>query len=81
MLDTDLYQRMLGLEEPWFVNKVNLLVTESRMDIIPFGNQSKAPAGLPGFQQYPFICDVAFDPAEWCGAISLYRWPSCCFQR
>lgn len=28
----------------------------------PFGNQPKAPAGLPGFQQYPFIRDVAFDP-------------------
>jgi len=28
----------------------------------PFGNQPKAPAGLPGFQRYPFIRDVAFDP-------------------
>ena len=28
----------------------------------PFGNQPKAPAGLPGFQRHPFIRDVAFDP-------------------
>jgi len=28
----------------------------------PCGNQPKAPVGLPGFQQHPFIRDVAFDP-------------------
>jgi hypothetical protein len=28
----------------------------------PFGDQPKAPAGLPGFHRYPFIRDVAFDP-------------------
>ena len=32
------------------------------LSVTPFGNQPKAPAGLPGFQRYPFIRDVAFDP-------------------
>jgi len=33
MRDTDLYQRILGLEEPWFVKKVDLQVGKSRVDI------------------------------------------------
>ena len=40
------------------------LGTRLRLSLVdtPFGNQPKAPAGLPGFQRYPFIRDVAFDP-------------------
>jgi hypothetical protein len=30
MQDTDLYQRILGLEKPWFVKSVDLQVAESR---------------------------------------------------
>jgi len=33
MWDTDLYQRILGLEKPWFVKSVDLQVAESRVDI------------------------------------------------
>jgi hypothetical protein len=33
MRDTDLYQRILGLEKPWFVKWVDLQVAESRVDI------------------------------------------------
>lgn len=33
MQDTDLYRRILGLEKPWFVKKVDLQVTENRVDI------------------------------------------------
>ena len=33
MRDTYLYQRILGLEEPWFVKRVELHVAESRVDI------------------------------------------------
>lgn len=33
MRDTDLYQRILGLEKPWFVKKVDLQVAENRVDI------------------------------------------------
>ena len=33
MRDTDLYQRILGLEKPWFVKRVDLQVAENRVDI------------------------------------------------
>lgn len=33
MNDTDLYQRVLGLEEPWFVERVQLSVAPQRVDI------------------------------------------------
>ena len=33
MQDTDLYQRVLGLEEPWFVERVELSVEPRRVDI------------------------------------------------
>jgi len=33
MQDTDLYQQVLGLSEPWFVERVKLNVAESRVDI------------------------------------------------
>jgi len=33
MRDTELYQRVLGLSEPWFVDRVELKVAEKRVDI------------------------------------------------
>jgi transposase len=33
MQDTDLHQQILGLENPWFVKRVDLQVAESRVDI------------------------------------------------
>src|SRR5208337_4206591 len=33
MWDTDLYQRILGLEKSWFVKRVDLQVAENRVDI------------------------------------------------
>lgn len=33
MRDTDRYQRILGLEKPWFVKRVDLQVVENRVDI------------------------------------------------
>jgi transposase len=33
MRDTDLYHHLLGLEDPWFVRKVNLDTTEQRVDV------------------------------------------------
>ena len=34
MRDTDLDQRIWGLEKPWFVKRVDLQVVESRVDIL-----------------------------------------------
>jgi transposase len=33
MRDTDLYQRVLGLTEPWFVDRVELKVADKRVDV------------------------------------------------
>ena len=33
MQDTDLYKQVLGLQEPWFVDRVEIKVTEERVDI------------------------------------------------
>ncbi|MCC6424693.1 MAG: transposase family protein, partial [Phycisphaerales bacterium] len=33
MHDTQLYQRILGLAEPWFVSRVELNTAQSRVDI------------------------------------------------
>ena len=33
MRDTDLYKQILGLENPWYVSRVELKVAEQRVDI------------------------------------------------
>ena len=33
MKDTELYQQVLGLSEPWFVNRVELTLSEGRIDV------------------------------------------------
>ena len=33
MQDTELYTRLLGLEKPWFVERVELKIEEERVDV------------------------------------------------
>ena len=33
MKDTELYRRLLGLEDPWFVDRVELKMEEERVDV------------------------------------------------
>ena len=33
MEDTELYRRLLGVEKPWFIDRVELNIAESRVDV------------------------------------------------
>lgn len=63
MRDTDFYQQILGLEEPWTVTRVDLDVTEQRVDIwVDHGTGIKWPCPKCGA---PLTCRDHADERVW----------------